>query len=149
MSYSPKDLREEAQSIIDEVLTKGQIVNPDWIAHAIVAAHPLPDGFEGEDAEFTEICRWQHTRDVVRQTVNRFKEYAKAANDSQLVMPGWEHLQRGYLVTRDKEQQLVPVTALSDHEFESKAQEYEHMGRGCFAHAQEIRRYIRMRKSAA
>lgn len=146
MPYSAKDLRREAQSIIDEALTQGQVINPDWIANAIVAAHPLPDDFEGDDAEYTEICRWQHTRDVVRQTVGKFKEAPKSANDEQLVMPGWEHLQKGYLVTRDGEQQLVPVTRLADHELEQKANEYEQMGRGCFAHAQEIRRYVRMLK---
>jgi hypothetical protein len=144
MPYSANDLWHEAVEIIDGALSQGQTIAPDWITNAIVAAHPLPDDFEGDDAEYTEICRWSHTRDVVRKAVGRFKANPKLEIDDQLTMPGWEHLQKGYLVTRDGEQQLVPVSHLRPMELERKAKEYEQMGRGCFAHAQEIRRYVRM-----
>lgn len=62
-------------------------------------------------------------------------------------MPGFERLQTHYLVERDEERVAVRIDHLTDEEIEAKAKEQETMGRACFQHADELRRYGDLRSS--
>lgn len=147
--YSEGDLQREANSLVDSYLKVGLQSDPNWMTQAILNRHPLPDDFEGEHREFSDICRFNHVRAAVRKAVNRYKVENGPQEDKQLVLPGFDHLQRGYLVTRDKQQVLVPVDLLTDEEIEGKALEYERMAEGCRAHAKELRQYMRERRVSA
>jgi hypothetical protein len=83
-------------------------------------------------------------RDTVREVLRRYKA-APEAPDPQIVLPGFERLQTGYLTERDGDQAIVPLSMMTTVELEAKAAELETMGMGCFQHAREIRRYIAQR----
>jgi hypothetical protein len=82
----------------------------------------------------------------VRQQINKMRP-EPAGNQQQLVMPGFERLQTHYLVERDKERVAVRIDHLTDDEIEAKACEQETMGRACFQHADELRRYRDLRST--
>lgn len=149
MPYSEKDLWQEACALIDDAIAHERSPQANWIAAIIVERHPLPEGYQGEDAEFTAICRWEHVRYVVRKAAARFKASPQKERDEQLILPGWDHLQKAYYVTREGVQRLVPIDQMADTEIDQKALEYKRMGEGCNAHAGELRRYLNDRKRAA
>ncbi len=149
MTYSAGDLDKEANALVDSYLKQGLQSDPAWLTQAILDNHPLPAHFTGAHREFTDVCRWEHARSAIRRAVNRYKVTDEQQESKQLVLRGFEHLQRGYLVTRNKQQVLVPTELLTDDELEDKALEYERMAEGCRSHAKEIRQFIRERRVAA
>jgi hypothetical protein len=121
----------------------GPFLHPDWITTAVMSDHPDVDG---KDADFHICCSRAQVRNEVCQQLNKFKPAADPLAPMQLVIEGFERLQHYYLVPRDGEQVGVRVDELSDDEIEAKAVEQETMGRACFQHADELRRYKDLRK---
>lgn len=134
--YADSDLEKEVREIVegggDDELPKALIVDK-------ILAQKTPES----DADFFGLCARAHTEDAVRRFLNRYRGTAKAdIVDPQLILPGFERLQRFYLVERRDAQVLVPVEHLSDAELERKAVDYVAMGDGCHEHARELRRYV-------
>lgn len=146
--YSFADVQREIGAKIQHLMqTNGPVLHPDWMLHSLLADHPDVDG---KDADFYKCCTKTTVLNEIRQQINRRKVNGDNSEESaQLVMPGFEFLQKHYVVHRDKEQCIVRIDLLTDEEIESKAQEREAMGRACFAHADELRRYRDLRKAAA
>lgn len=146
--YSFSDVQREIGAKIQWLIkNNGSVLHPQFIAHSVASDHPDVDG---ADADFYKCCSFAKLRDEVRQQINRMKVKTEQEDGSeQLVMPGFEHLQQRYFVDRDGENCIVKINEMSDDEIEAKAQEREAMGRACYAHADELRRYRELRKSAA
>jgi len=146
--YQFSDAQREVTAKIEWLIANnGSVLHPEFIAHQVTADHP---GVSGEDADFYKCCSFAKLRDEVRQQINRMKVKTDHDDGSeQLVMPGFEHLQQRYFVDREKETCIVRLEEMTDDEIEVKAQEREAMGRACYAHADELRRYRELRKSAA
>lgn len=133
---------------IDEVLLglNSQKKHPDWITQMVMARHPH---IAGVDSEFYACTGRAHVRDCVRQRLNRYKLKAEATPDTQIVLDGFERLQRDYLIDEDGTQVAVPVHEMTDAQLEAKATELRAMGAGCYQHADEIERYRSTRRDAA
>jgi hypothetical protein len=126
----------EIRKFIADKIASGETIAVDWLTHEIIAKK---QDISGDDTEFYRVCAYTHVRDVVKRCVGKYN--ARTQSDEQLVMDGFEHLQVAYTVQRHDEIVLVPVDQLTAPEIEARAQEYEHMGLGCFAHAKELRSY--------
>lgn len=145
MAYSGSDLLAEIRRCIDTKIEAGQPVPAGWVATEVAAAHA---NIIGPDAEFHFYCTRNHVRDQVTKALKHYKcELTKEA-DPQLVLPGYERLQRAYSILRDGEDVIVPIDALTDEKVELKAAELEAMAAGALKHADELRRYRRKRKAS-
>lgn len=144
--YSTKDLIAEIAKKIEWLQrNNGHTLHPDWIANAVVTDHP---DIRGEDSDFYVCCARSDVRNEVRRQLGKFKVKADKESDAQLVMEGFERLQKYYLVTMDEEQVAVRIELMTDEQLEEKEREYMAMGDGCYKHADEIRRYRERRQVA-
>lgn len=146
--YSFSDVQREISAKIQWLIdNNGAVLHPQFIAHSVESDHP---DVTGADAEFYKCCSFAKLRDEVRQQINRMKVKTEEQDGvEQLVMPGFDHLQQRYFISRDGETCIVKIDDMTDDEIEAKAKEREAMGRACYAHADELRRYRELRKSAA
>ena len=141
---SEKELVAEVAELVERGLSEGRTVQAASLVSAVISRH---ERVEGEDKDFYLLCAWSHVRVVARQALRRYKEPIEP--DRQIVMPGFQRLQRGYFVERGKESMLVPIDQLRNGELDAKANEYDQMAEGCRLHALELRRYIMWRRRAA
>jgi len=147
MSYADK-LTAEINRILDDLAERGESWEAKWIAHGICNSHS--DGLNSsEDAEFWRWCGYTETRDQVRRCINSRAGDKAETNDRQYRLPGYDHLQSYYVVQRGGVDVGVPVTSLSDAEIEEKSSLFRSMGAACYAHADELDRFRRLRRTAA
>jgi hypothetical protein len=142
MPMKQAELTEEVELDIMAALVDGRAVKKSWIKHAIMERHQAIDG---PDRDWFILCATEH----IDRTVNRVLSHytiADTQTDAQLVMPGCERLQRVYLVERHADSTLVPIGSMTDEEIEQKVADYRAMGDGCYAHADELGRYLKRRR---
>lgn len=142
---SKSDVTREIRNMVQDRIASGLIIRVDWFTTEILS---LKDGIEGDDADFYIACGVDFIKDTVKRCIGDYKPKAEGAPDAQIIMDGFDHLQKAYTTIRDAEQVLVPVDMLTDAEIESRALELESMARGCIAHAKELRGYGRLRSAA-
>jgi len=145
MMRSTADVNREIRRIVGARVEAGMIVRVEWLTHEILA---LKSNIEGEDAAFYVACGVKFIRDAVRDCVGAYKPKPTAEPDVQIVMEGFDYMQRAYTVSRESEVLLVPVDQMTDTEIEARAVELEAMARGCITHARELRNYAAMRQAA-
>ena len=139
-----QSIRSEIRKFISDKIGNGDEIVVQWLITEIIAKK---SEIEGNDLPFYMTCTRQTVSEMVKGCVQK---YNKADNkDSQIVLPGFEHLQVAYPVEREGKQVLVPVNNLSDAELEQRAKEYDTMARSCRLHAREIRDYLKARREAA
>lgn len=132
-----KEVDQEIRSRVDN----GQIANPVWVTQAVYNSH---SDITGADAEWHQVLSYAKVRDIVRESVSRYKVKTPDQADRQLLLgPQFEFLQVAYAVKRENEQLVIPISLMTQEEVESKAVELEKMGDGCYRHADELRRYNR------
>lgn len=136
------DLIAEVQALIEARLAAGQDTPQPWAIEAILMAHP---GIEGADAPLYRLCAREHIGVTVRQVLRRLRPDTEDVPPEQLPLPGFKHLQQGYLIERNSVSTVVKTEDLTDEEIERKAAEYDQMAVGCREHAEELRRYARTR----
>lgn len=145
MSYE-RILHDEINSELNRLQAAGQRWVANWIAQAIVLRH---------ESELTpEADFWRHTgyasvRETVRRVINaRAGDKAeRAADDRQIPLPGYHHLQAYYLVKRRGKDVGVPIADMSDAELDAKAARYEAMSVACRDHADELREFKKARRA--
>ncbi len=138
-----KKIQIEIASFIARKLNRGKIVPFELVVSEIVAAR---SGITGPDADFYRVCTYKVVKETVKTCIGKYK--ANKKNQDQLSLPGFQHLQIAYPVTRNDVHMLVPIDQLTDGELAARADEYESMARGCRDHAREIRGYIQARTAA-
>lgn len=134
----------EVREFVSEKVAAGVIVRVDWLTAEYIGSKSRIDG---DDYPFYHACAQAHINEVVRRVVGKYDSKPKAENDAQLVLPGFEHLQRAYTITREGVVVLVPVDKLTDDELLQRAAEYDLMAKGCRNHAREIRQFVTSRAS--
>lgn len=144
--YSMADLTREIAEAISTLMEQGQTLRREWIVQTILARH---DDVEGEDADFYRCASRKTIEGAVRQQINRFEPKAEVTPDRQLVLEGFERLQRYYALEERGELIAIPVDAMTDAQLEAKQAELIAMGAGCYQHAEEIQRYRDARRAAA
>ena len=141
VSYQDKLTREINKTLDDWEEEKRNLV-ASWITAEICNKHCPGLAVDlTEDREFWHFGGYANTRDEVRRCINE-RTGDKPKKDKQRWLPGFEHLQSYYMVTRDGDDIGVPTPDLSDDELRAKAIFYRNMGDGCYAHADEIERYV-------
>ena len=137
--YSLKELDGEISQACDELVTNGQTPK-SWVTEYVMKAHSQVFGV---DADMALCCM----RETVASHVNKHFSKLKAAEEGkpQMPLPGFERLQRRYVITRDNQQTIVSVYDMTDEELEEKAEEMQAMAKGCLKHADELRRFIKQR----
>jgi len=148
MNYS-NQLRIEIEEILNALEEERRPWNPDWITTAICGNHEHGLANNGEDIEFWQYCGQTACREAVRRCINKRAGDRPEQDDGQLILPGWEHLQTYYLVKRNDTTIGISVFGLTDEEIREKAKEYRKMGEGCFAHAEELLRFLSQRAASA
>ncbi len=138
--YSLSDLTTEIEHVIETMEGEPRL-HPDWIAQAVMQRHPC---IEGEDREFYFMLARAHVRDQVRKRLNRYKAEPEIESDRQLVMEGFERLQKRYLIAEDGEWVAIRVQDMTRSQRLAKAHELRVMGAGCYQHARELERYDQM-----
>ena len=140
MPYTIGDLDREIDSKAQEMLdNNGKHIHKGWLVNAVMRDH---DSITGDDADFAVCLAHAHVTKRVEHYFRRIKEAEQeGGTDDQLILPGYEKLQRRYIVTRDEAQVGIDVWDLTDDELDAKAHEHRAMGRGHFQHADELDRF--------
>ena len=116
----------------------GRTLHKQWLIAALMADH---DQIQGEDRDFAVCC----ARFTIEQRVDRYFRTTKQSEmeepSDQLVLPGYERLQRRYICDRNGEQVIVRVHDLTDEEIDLKAAQHRQMGEGHRKHANELERF--------
>lgn len=148
MDWAPAtEIGEIIDRYIDAQINAGvERFNPDWLTTAICRDH---SEVEGRHARLALGAFREFVRNEVRRRLRRFRAHPSVRADDQLVIPGFERLQQYYAVAADENAEIVRIDLLSDGQLIAKAVEYELMGEGCFAHARELRDYVRERRRCA
>lgn len=143
--FTKADLTDEISRVVLDLDARRQKKHPDWITETVMSNHlpPLCD-----DADFYLLNSRANVRDAVAAHLRRVKLKADATPDAQLVLDGFERLQKEYLIDEDGAQASVPIENLSDSQLMDKYHELRAMGDGCYLHADEILRYIDARMAA-
>lgn len=146
MSYE-NTLNEEIDKIINTKVLAKEALHPAWISHQVCLAHE-PGLIEGDDKLF-----WQHTGylTVRKAVLGRVLRVAgtTAEHVAQPTLPGFEHVQSHYIVTRDGDEIAIPTGDATDDELDLIANRLDAMADTCKAHAREVRRFKRLRRQAA
>ena len=140
-------LRRKIRAIIEKALENDRDVVAAWVAHQVIREH---QNIDGDDKDFWLTVGSREIRSAVQKAVSAYKIKPDADEpDAQLLMPGFRHLQRAYLVGRQGEQTVVRIERMADHELVAKAGELHVMAAGCVEHASEITRYLANRRASA
>lgn len=139
--YLMTNLVEEIAELINGKIKEGITCNPNWITQQILANHP---DLTGSDADFYTCTARETIREKVRKRINKFKLMpdSQLQGDSQVVIPGFERLQRAYLTDQDGEQVAISIEKMTHPQLCLKVTELRAMGDGCYLHADELERYI-------
>ena len=149
MSYSDQ-LRQEIESVLDALAAERRSWNAAWITTAICSEHEAGlAADDGEDIEFWRYGGQTTCREMVRRCINRRAGEKPEPQETQFILPGFEHLQTYYVVKREGEDLGVSVFDLTAMEIKEKANVYRKMGAGCFAHADELLRFLAQRAASA
>lgn len=139
------DIENEVAETIEGAIRDGKIAPAAWVTHTVVTSH---DAIEGDDFDWYRVCAFTAVRDAVRRCLRRYKPDASVEADAQITLPGFDRLQKAYLVERDEDHVVVPTSQLVREEIVAKISELRIMGAGCFKHADELERYLNERFAA-
>ncbi len=139
-----QDLINEITAVIEARIAADEPVGATWVTHEVVSRHSQP---EHADSGWYTLCAYEAVRGAVRTVARNFRRKSEedAGADEQQILPGFERVQKAYLVERDGEQRFVPTASLTDEEIDAKSDQLECIGEGCFQHAKELRRYKKER----
>lgn len=150
--YSAADLTQEIRRIIDDGLARDRAQPASWIVKAVLDRHPFPAAWQGDDRDFAEGCCAAHVRVEVRKKLREYKageDDDGATNPAQGRLPGFDYVQRAYLIERAGEPTIVPIGQMTELEGAAKIAELRKMARGAAAHAAELERYFAERAQPA
>jgi hypothetical protein len=125
----------EVRQVIEQIIADNTPMSGDWIANLIMRRHP-----RNQATDFYYVCTQACVRNEVHKQLKTFKESPQT--DEQAALPGFERLQKAYLIERGAQMMLVPINAMTFIERNTKADQYQAMGDGCYQHADELRRYV-------
>jgi len=147
MTYESK-LKAEINAVLDHLQSNNLDMIPQFVANQIINEHvdTLPDD---ESRDFWLHCGYSKTREMVTRCINRRLNSSGANEHSQQhVLPGFDHLQNYYVVTREGYDTGLPIERISDAELKAKAKLYRSNGLANLAHSEEILRYIDSRENS-
>lgn len=131
------------RKFVSDKIDAGIGVRHDWVASEFMALHCRIDG---DDAEIYRYCTRLKVQEFARKCISKYEVNEAATVDTQIVLPGFERLQRAYPVEREGHHITLPIHMLTNAELLQRASEYDDMAKGCRIHAKEIRAFVRKRE---
>jgi len=131
------DLEAEVGGLIHAKLDRGERAVETWLVSELLQMYP---GIEGDDESFYLLCADYHLRHTVKRVLKKCGLLDETGDSRQRPFPSFPRVQRGYLLDEDGQMVLVPTEKLTRSQLYGKADDYEAMGRGCFEHADQLRR---------
>ena len=138
MSYK-KQLTDEIRQVLNRLADNRQQWRANMIATEIVSNHEHE--LQG-DAFFSRHNNWENTRREVNRVMKSMADIEPEETSNQLVLEGFEKLQKYYMVTRDDERVGVYIYDMTVRELMDKKNELKAMRRGLEIHEDEIDRFI-------
>ena len=129
-----RDLREQP----------GTLIHKQLLISVVMDRH---NDFYGVDRDFALCCE----RYTIEQQVDRYFRSIKQAEmdlDTGDLLPGFEYLQKRYIVNRSDVQVIVLVGEMTDEELIAKAAEHHQMGVGHLRHEAELLQFMEERRRA-
>jgi hypothetical protein len=139
-----KDIQNLIARLVADKIDAGHVVNMQWATKEILDTYC---DIEGRDVDFYLITAKFYIADLVKRCIKKY-DTPDQTESGQIIMDGFDHLQKAYPVERGEGREIVPVSLLTDKELELRAAAYDKMAEGCEAHAKEIRKYISTRAQA-
>jgi len=139
---SIQDIKALIADLVSSKIDSGQVVNMHWATTEVLNNY---SDIEGGDADFYRITAREYVANQVKRSIKAFDPTPETMG-GQLVLDGFEHLQKAYPVGSGDDRQLVPVDQIPDEALMARAAEYDKMAEGCAAHADEIRQFVRSRE---
>lgn len=136
----------EVRKYVSDLVDSGAETPVEWITTSFLNSRGQ---IGGEGAPLYRYCTRAHVTRVVKRVVGKYDVEARAVQDDQIVLEGFEHLQRAYTLPRDEKTVLVPIHKCLDHELLARADEYEKQAKGCRLHARELRSFVNSRSYAS
>jgi len=141
---SIKDVRSYIQSLIQEKIDSGEIVNQHWQTTEILKEY---GDIRGPDSDFYILAARSWVNDEVKKAIGRYEQNPEETNE-QMTLDGFEYLQKAYPIKRGNDRCLVPVEKMSYDEHMAKAQHYWRMAQGCTKHGDELAAFAESVKAA-
>lgn len=142
--YRRTDIRSDIARVLGQhEENDAQVIDPDVVTEMVLSGW---GNIEGDHADAFLCAANLYVRNEVRQQMNRYKLKEEEEPDSQLVLEGFERLQKWYLVEQHGKPRAITVEAMTDDQLYEKAQELKRMGDGCYQHAAEIYRFVEQRE---
>lgn len=135
----------EVRKFVSDLVDSGAEIPVEWITTSFLNSRGQ---INGEGAVLYRYCTRAHVNRIVKKVVGKYDVEARAVQDDQIVLEGFEHLQRAYTVPREEKTVLVPIYKCTDHELLSRAEEYDKQAKGCRLHARELRSFVKSRNAA-
>jgi len=140
-------IRTEIESVVQEVATSNvRPLSKSMITEEIMSR--WSDGVSGEYADIALVGLHDTVWNELGKRMNKDKKNEKYDPDPQIVMEGFERLQKMYVCDVDGDQTYVLTEEMSDEQLKDKAEEHRRFGRGNFQHADEIERYMEQRRES-
>lgn len=136
----------DVRKYVSDLVDSGTEIPIEWITTSFLNSRGQ---IGGEGAALYRYCTRAHISRIVKKVVGKYDVEARAVQDEQLRLEGFEHLQRAYTVPREEKTVLVPIHKCTDTELLSRAEEYDKQAKGCRLHARELRSYVKARSTAA
>lgn len=140
-----RDIYRIIESIVLDKIDRGERVSMNWAVTEVLNGYP---DITGEDADFYKIAARDFVAGKVKGCIKKYDGSFDSVTP-QMVLDGFEHLQKAYPVKRGKSRELVPVDQLTDRELLARAEELRAMAKGCRKHAKEIEDYVSHRRQTA
>lgn len=158
--YTPDDLNGEIDKQIDAAHDRDQPAHPGWITHAICRTHVKGlacDADQSEALEPLDVAYWRYggytnTRHAVTARINQRERERGSdthAGEREPFLPGYEFLQRRYVIVREGEYVEVDTDKMTVEELLAKAEQYDANATTMSRHAEELRRYAAQRGTEA
>lgn len=135
-----KALKSEIKTLVQDRIGAGVIIRPDWITTEVMGGRT---NFHGEDAAIYVILAYKALGEIVKECIGKYEP--KVQTEGQLLLPGFDYVQRAYPVIRGGERVLVPTDLLTDEEIEERCEDLRAMARGCIDHVKELQSYLALR----
>ena len=143
-TLGPKELEQQAHKLIAQKIEDGESVQMHW---AVTEFLNLQPEITGPGEAFYQLAARDYAYRLIKKAVDKHDRSSKPG-DGQMILDGYEFLQKAYTVDRDGERQLVPIDLVTNLELLKRAADYRKMGDGCYAHAREIEQYVADRGEA-
>jgi hypothetical protein len=139
-----RDLRVIVHDAIGDALATDGEFSKRTLTQRLVLTH-----LDADDSDCARAAAWYAFGSLIRQGMKQFDKEAPESEPSQLVLDGFDLVQRAYLVERDGESRLVRTDLMTLAEGRAKAASLRSFAQGALKHADELDAYFDAREAAA